>query len=169
MTLLIEDLLNLSKVTTTQIEPHWVNLSDLVQSVVSQLKETQPERRISFFIEEGVTAKGHPQLLKTVLENLLGNAWKYTGKCEQAMIEFGLVNEVGQDPTYCVRDNGCGFDMTKASKLFEPFHRLHTEEEFSGTGVGLATVHRIITRHGGRVWAESGVGKGATFYFTLPS
>ena len=169
MTLLIEDLLNLSRVTTSQIKFKSINLSDLVKSIATRLKETQPEREVSILIEEGLTAKGDSRLLRIALENLLGNAWKYTNKCEQAMIEFGLIKTLGDEPTYFVCDNGCGFDMSMADKLFKPFQRLHTDEEFSGTGVGLATVHRIITRHGGRIWAESEVGKGTTFFFTLPT
>ncbi|OGP94084.1 MAG: hypothetical protein A2157_03615 [Deltaproteobacteria bacterium RBG_16_47_11] len=169
MNLLIEDLLNLSKVTTGKIKFKSTNLSDLVKSIATQLKESQPERKVNFIIEEGLTTKGDSRLLRIVLENLLGNAWKYTNKCEQAMIEFGLIETLRDEPTYFVRDNGCGFDTSMSDKLFEPFQRLHPDEEYSGTGVGLATVHRIITRHGGRIWAESAGGKGATFFFTLPT
>jgi PAS domain S-box-containing protein len=169
MNLLIEDLLKLSKVTTDVAKFKSVDLSDLVKLILSQLKEKQPEREVSFLIEEGLTAKGDSRLLRIALENLLINAWKYTMKCEQAIIEFGLLEAIGEDPAYFVRDNGCGFDMSMGDKLFKPFQRLHPDEEFSGTGVGLTTVHRIITRHGGRIWAESAIGKGATFFFTLPS
>jgi light-regulated signal transduction histidine kinase (bacteriophytochrome) len=167
MNLLIEDLLNLSKVTTGKIKFKSIDLSDLVKSIATQLKETQPERKVSFFIEEGLTAKGDSRLLKAVLENLLANAWKFTAKSKKAKIEFGLLKPIGEEPIYFVRDNGCGFDMSMAGDLFKPFQRLHTDEEFPGTGVGLASVRRIITRHGGRIWAESAVGKGATFFFTL--
>ena len=103
------------------------------------------------------------------MENLFGNAWKFTSKSKGAKIEFGLMKTIGDERTYFVCDNGSGFDMSKADKLFMPFQRLHENEEFSGTGVGLATVHRIITRHGGRIWAESEVDKGTTFFFTLPT
>jgi signal transduction histidine kinase len=116
-----------------------------------------------------LTAKGDSRLLKVALENLLGNAWKFTSKTKKAKIEFGLMKAIGGDPSYFVRDNGCGFDISLANRLFTPFQRLHGEEEFSGTGIGLATVHRIIARHGGRIWAESDVDKGAIFFFTLPS
>lgn len=167
MNLLIEDLLNLSKVTTGKIKFKSIDLSDLVKSIATQLKETQPERKVSFFIEEGLTAKGDSRLLKAVLENLLANAWKFTAKSKKAKIEFGLLKPIGEEPIYFVRDNGCGFDMSMAGDLFKPFQRLHTDEEFPGTGVGLASVRRIITRHGGRIWAESAAGKGATFFFTL--
>jgi PAS domain S-box-containing protein len=169
MNLLIEDLLNLSKVTTSEIKFKSINLSDVVKSIAAQLKEAQAERQVSFLIEEGLTAKGDPRLIKIALENLLSNAWKYTMKSEHPKIEFGRSKRIGDESTYFLRDNGSGFDMTKASKLFQPFQRLHKDEEFSGTGIGLATVHRIITRHGGRIWAESEVDKGTTFFFTLPS
>jgi PAS domain S-box-containing protein len=169
MNLLIEDLLELSKATASPIKLELVDVSDLVKLIAAQLKETHPGQNVTFLIEEGLTAKGDSRLLRVALENLLGNAWKFTIQCERATIEFGLLKAVGEGPTYFVRDNGCGFDMSMADKLFKPFQRLHTDEEFSGTGVGLATVHRIITRHGGRIWAESEVGKGTTFFFTLPT
>lgn len=169
MNLLIEDLFKLSKVTISPIKFKLVDVSDLAKLIAVQLKETQPERKVKFLIEEGFTANGDARLLRIAIENLLGNAWKFTRKCKRATIEFGLAKRLGDQPTYFVRDNGCGFDMSMADKLFKPFQRLHPDEEFSGTGVGLATVQRIITRHGGRIWAESTVGKGATFYFTLPS
>jgi PAS domain S-box-containing protein len=169
MILLIEDLLKLSKVTVTPIKFELVDVSDLVKLIAAQLKEAQPEREVSFLIEEGLTAKGDSHLLRITLENLLGNAWKFTSKCPQPIIEFGLMKTIADERTYFVRDNGCGFDMSMGDKLFKPFQRLHPDEEFSGTGVGLATVLRIIKRHDGRIWAESAVGKGATFFFTLPS
>ncbi len=169
MNLLIEDLLSLSKVTINKINFKSVDLSKVVKSIATQLKERYPEREVNCLIEEGLTAKGDPRLLMVAMENLLANAWKYTNKYERAMIEFGLMRPVEDKPTYFVRDNGCGFDMSMADRLFRPFQRLHSDEEFSGTGVGLATVQRVITKHGGRIWAESTVGKGSTFYFTLPS
>jgi light-regulated signal transduction histidine kinase (bacteriophytochrome) len=169
MNLLIEDLLNLSKVTTSKIKLTSINLSDLVKSIVTQLKETRSKREVSFFIEDGLTAKGDSRLLRVALENLIGNAWKFTSKSKRAKIEFGLIKTIRDEMTFFVRDNGCGFDMSMMDKLFQPFQRFHSDEEFSGTGIGLATVHRIITRHGGRIWAESAVGKGATFFFTLPT
>jgi len=169
MNLLIEDLLNLSRATTNPMKFKSINLSDLVKSIATQLKEKQPEREVRSLFEDGLTAKGDSRLLKIALENLIGNAWKFTSKSKQAKVEFGLMKTIGGEPTYFVRDNGCGFDMARADKLFEPFQRLHTDEEFSGTGVGLTTVRRIITRHGGRIWAESEVNKGTTFFFSLPS
>jgi PAS domain S-box-containing protein len=169
MNLLIGDLLDLSKLTATEIKFKSVNLSDLVKSIAAQLKEKHPEREVRFLFEDGLAAKGDSRLLRIALENLLGNAWKYTAKRKQAIIEFGLLKTAGDNRPYFVRDNGCGFDMSMAYRLFKPFQRLHGDEEFSGTGIGLATVHRIITKHGGRVWAESKVNKGTTFFFTLPS
>jgi signal transduction histidine kinase len=163
---LIEDLLRLSRVTRAEMRHEWVDLSDLARSVLEELRKTQPERRAEFIIASGLTVEGDGQLLRVVLENLLGNAWKFTQKCPSARIEFGVTQHDGQR-TYFVRDNGVGFDMTYAGKLFAPFQRLHTVEEFPGTGIGLATVQRIIHRHSGRIWAEGEVGKGATFYFTL--
>jgi len=126
----------------------------------------EPERRVTFLIAEGITVKGDANLLQVVLENLLGNAWKYTGNQVEPVIEFGQI-EVEGKPAWFVRDNGTGFDMEYAEKLFIPFQRLPGTEEFKGHGIGLATVERIIRRHGGRVWAEGEVGKGTTVYFTL--
>lgn len=170
MSLLIEDLLNLSKATTTPIKFKSINLSELVKSIASQLRdrETQKKRDVKFPIQEGITVRGDYRLLKTALENLLDNAWKFTSKRQRAMIEFGLTT-VGEESAYFIRDNGCGFDMSMAGDLFKPFQRLHLDEEFPGSGVGLASVRRIITRHGGRIWAESAAGKGTTFFFTLPA
>jgi light-regulated signal transduction histidine kinase (bacteriophytochrome) len=130
------------------------------------LREQDPERHVAIRIAEDLKADGDPQLLRVVLENLLGNAWKYTSKQPEATIEFGLSRENG-DTSYFVRDDGVGFDMQYADKLFAPFQRLHGMTEFPGTGVGLATVQRIIHRHGGRVWVQAEVNKGATVYFTL--
>ena len=129
-------------------------------------RQLQTERPVTFTIAEGVTASGDARLLRVALENLLSNAWKYSGKRENAVIEFD-VTQLDGETAYYVRDNGVGFDMAYAGKLFGAFQRLHGISEFEGTGIGLATVQRIIRRHGGRVWAEGEVGRGATFYFTL--
>ena len=137
-----------------------------MQSISAELKESQPERQVEFIIAPGVTANGNAHLLKVLLGNLLGNAWKFTGKHLKARIEFGTT-QVNGEVAFFVRDNGAGFDMTYADKLFGIFQRLHTADEFPGIGVGLATVQRIANHHGGRVWAEGKVKKGATFYFTL--
>jgi light-regulated signal transduction histidine kinase (bacteriophytochrome) len=134
--------------------------------VVSQLQVGQPERVVEFVGREGAVGNGDPRLLRAVLENLLGNAWKFTTRTESPRIEFG--SELRDNATtYYVRDNGAGFDATYANKLFSPFQRLHRADDFPGTGIGLATVQRIINRHGGRIWAEGHVGRGATFFFTL--
>jgi light-regulated signal transduction histidine kinase (bacteriophytochrome) len=143
-----------------------VDLSRMAGNVAAELSRSQPARQVSFKITEGLVAQCDQQLLTIVLENLLGNAWKFTAKKEQATIEFGSTLIDGT-PTYFVRDNGAGFDMGYVDKLFGTFQRLHLEQDFPGTGIGLSLVHRIIQRHGGKIWAEGEVGKGATFYFTL--
>lgn len=163
---LIDGLLKLSRLTRSEMRPEMVDLSALASEIAARLHETQPERRVEFIISRGLTANGDRQLLRVLLENLLGNAWKFTLKSPQARIEFGKSRN-GDKKTYYVRDNGIGFDMTYADKLFGAFQRLHEETEFPGTGIGLATVQRVINRHGGTVWAEGDPGKGATFYFTL--
>jgi signal transduction histidine kinase len=166
MAALVDDLLRLSRVTRAEMRHERVNLSDLARDIASELRETQPERRAEFIIAPGIVVEGDGQLLRVVLDNLLGNAWKFTQQRPGTRIEFGETqHEVGM--AYGVRDNGAGFDMAYADKLFAPFQRLHTVEEFPGTGIGLATVQRIIHRHGGHVWAEGKVGTGAAFYFTL--
>ncbi|MDD5701341.1 MAG: response regulator [Dehalococcoidales bacterium] len=166
MSRLIEDILTLSRITRTAIETRKVNLSLLAEEAAADLKRAQPERKADFKITPGIEVQGDRNLLKLALENLLENAFKFTGKREGALIEFGIKAE-GKDSIYFVRDNGAGFNMDYAEKLFQPFQRLHSTSEFPGTGVGLATVQRIINRHGGKVWAEGENGKGATFYFTL--
>jgi two-component system sensor histidine kinase/response regulator len=163
---LIDDMLNLSRMTRSEMRLEAVNLSTVAKTVAAELQRSQPERRVEFVIAEGVVANGDSGLLRVVLENLIGNAWKFTGKHLEAKIEFGLAVQNGNS-AYFVRDNGSGFDMAYAGKLFGAFQRLHDAREFPGTGVGLATVQRVIHRHGGQVWAESEVEKGATFYFTL--
>ncbi len=163
---LIDDLLKLSRVTRAEMNYEVVNLSELAGKIISQLEKTEPRRKVSLNIEPNVTAYGDGNLLRLVLENLLGNAWKFSSKVDSPQIEMGITDHNGRR-AYFISDNGVGFDMTYADKLFKPFQRLHKETEFSGTGIGLATVYRIIHRHGGEVWAESKVGEGAIFYFTL--
>lgn len=163
---LIDDLLQLSRVTRTEMRRASVDVTQLAQTVASELQRAQPERHVEFVIGEALTAQGDARLLRVVLENLLGNAWKFTGNHPRAIIEVGVTEHEG-NPAYFVRDDGAGFDMTYANKLFGAFQRLHAPTEFEGTGIGLATVERIILRHGGRVWAEGAVEQGATFYFTL--
>ena len=163
---LIDGLLNLSRVSRSELHREPVNLSALAGDVAGELRERDPQRHVALQIAEDLRAEGDPQLLRVVLENLLGNAWKYTSKQPRATIEFGR-NQINGDSSFFVRDDGVGFDMQYADKLFAPFQRLHGTTEFPGTGVGLATVQRIIQRHGGRVWVQAEVSKGATFHFTL--
>jgi signal transduction histidine kinase len=165
---LIDALLMLSQMTRKEMNYETVDLNTLAQATLAELRQTQPKRQIEFVIEEGLAAQGDPQLLRVVMENLLANAWKYTGKQPEARVEVGALRQEDGKRTYFVRDNGAGFDMAFEDKLFKAFQRLHTPNEFPGIGIGLATVQRIIHRHGGRVWAEGEVEKGATFFFTLP-
>ena len=163
---LIDDLLLLSRVARGQMQRSRVDLTAIAQSVAARLQEAEPERRVEFAAQAGLAAQGDARLLEIVLSNLLGNAWKFSGTRPLARVEFGEANVDGR-PAYFVRDNGVGFDMTYAEKLFGAFQRMHKAAEFPGTGIGLATVRRVIHRHGGRVWAETQVDRGATFYFTL--
>jgi light-regulated signal transduction histidine kinase (bacteriophytochrome) len=163
---LIDAMLQLSRASRVEMSRQPVNLSDLAQSIVADLQRTEPERPVELDIAPGVVANGDPHLLSSVLENLLSNSWKFTAKGPVTKIEFGVTQKDGRK-AYYVRDNGVGFDMAYADKLFVAFQRLHKAADFSGTGIGLATVQRIIHRHGGEVWAEAAVDNGATFYFTL--
>ena len=164
---LITSLLTLSGISRSELNLESVDLSEMARVIAAELRLSQPERRATFAIAEGGTAHGDANLLRLAMANLLGNAWKYTARTEAAVIEFG-VNESEGERTYFVRDNGIGFDMGQAGRLFAPFQRLHGAREYEGHGIGLATVQRIVQRHGGRVWAEGEVGRGATFCFTLP-
>jgi PAS domain S-box-containing protein len=163
---LIDALLRLSRVARMELRRSAVDLSRLARVVARDLEERDSGRKVEFAIGGNVRATGDANLLRVVLENLLGNAWKFTGKREDPRIEFG-VETGGGGPVYSVRDNGAGFDMQHAGKLFSPFQRLHAASEFPGTGIGLATVQRVVHRHGGRVWAESAAGQGTTIRFTL--
>ncbi len=163
---LIDDMLKLARVTKGEMTMEPVNLSALALSAVDSLRRMEPDRAVDVSVAEGLSAKGDPSLLKVVLDNLLGNAWKFTGSHPSAHIEFGFA-EIKGERAYFVRDDGAGFDMNYADKLFITFQRLHSEKEFKGTGIGLTLVQRIIRRHGGRIWAEGAVERGATFYFTL--
>jgi light-regulated signal transduction histidine kinase (bacteriophytochrome) len=167
MAQLIDDLLALSRLTRSELHREPVNLSRLAHSIAQELHHSDPERQVEFVIAEQIVAQADARLIWVVLENLLGNAWKFTAKHPQARIEFGCLAQPDDQVAYFVRDDGAGFNMAYADKLFGAFQRLHTPAEFSGTGIGLATVQRIIHRHGGRVWAEGAVELGATFYFTL--
>ncbi|HEY3225517.1 MAG TPA: response regulator, partial [Planctomycetota bacterium] len=164
---LIDDLLQLSRVGGSEMRRERADLSALAHAVAAELQERDPHRRVRFVIHEGLLAEADPRLTRVVLENLLGNAWKFTGKADDPTIEFGALKD-DRDTAYFVRDNGTGFDMQYAGKLFAPFQRLHSAAEFPGSGIGLAIVQRVVGRHGGRVWAEGSVGKGATFFWTLP-
>jgi light-regulated signal transduction histidine kinase (bacteriophytochrome) len=166
MTELIDGLLTLSHVTRSELRREPVDLSDLVRAIVAHLRRSAPDRSVEITIQHDIVVEGDARLLRDALENLLGNAWKFTKKRAAAQIEFGAIAH-DSHPVYFVRDNGAGFDMTYAAKLFGVFQRLHSTNEFEGTGIGLATVQRIVTRHGGRVWAEGEVDRGATIYFTL--
>lgn len=163
---LIDDLIRLARVTRAEIAVETVDLTGMVEEIASGLKESAPGRSAKFRIEPGLTIIGDPQLIRVAVENLLDNAWKFTAQRAETDIEFGR-GELNGEPAYFIRDNGAGFDMTYAGKLFGPFQRLHDAGRFPGTGIGLATVQRIISKHGGRVWAESKPEAGATFYFTL--
>lgn len=167
MAQLIDDLLALSRVTRADMRRQDVNLTALGWEVVAGLRQLEPERKVDVNIADGLAAQGDVRLLRQVLENLLGNAWKYTSKTPVAWIEMGTCEGSKGERVHFVRDNGAGFDMRYADKLFRVFQRLHNAADFPGTGVGLATVQRIIHRHGGEVWAEGAIGQGATFYFTL--
>jgi signal transduction histidine kinase len=164
MGLLIDDMLQLSRISRAEFERGVVDLSVLAESVAARLREAAGGRRIEFLIRPDLMANADSRLLEIVLTNLFSNAVKFTGRRAEARIEFG---QTDTDGAFFVRDNGVGFDMTYASKLFGAFQRMHSQSEFPGTGIGLATVQRIIHRHGGMIRAESQPGQGATFYFTL--
>ncbi len=163
---LIDDLLDLSRVTRREMRRERVDLTGLARTVAAQLERNDPGRTVEWRIQDGVTAVGDGALLRLVLENLLGNAWKFTSQQPSARIDFGAVPHEAEI-AYLVRDNGVGFDMAHAGKMFGAFQRLHAMHEFPGTGIGLAIVQRVVHRHGGRVWAEAMPGAGATFYFTV--
>lgn len=168
MSRLIDDLLNLSRVSRSKIQYETVNLSNLSQEVFEQLRLTEPDRQVETQIEPGVSVYADATLMRVVLTNLLQNAWKFTSHNLTAHIEFGVSEEGGQS-IYFIRDDGAGFDMAYAQKLFGVFQRLHSVQDFPGTGIGLASVQRAIHRHGGTIWAEAAIEQGATFYFTIPS
>jgi PAS domain S-box-containing protein len=163
---LIDDMLMLSRVTRTEMKRDDVNLSEMAEGIIQELRQRDPQRNVEFVAAQGAVAKGDAHLLHIVLDNLLGNAWKYSGKREVAKIEFGLAHADGKS-AYFVKDNGAGFDMAYAERLFNPFQRLHTSSEFPGSGIGLTIVHRIIQRHGGSMWVEAAVDKGAAIFFKL--
>jgi PAS domain S-box-containing protein len=163
---LIDALLSLSRVTRADLRPEPVDLSVAFREAASRLQATEPDRNVDVRVAEGLVAFMDPHLARSLVENLVANAWKFTGKTQTPRVAVGAEQREGAR-TFYVRDNGAGFDMTYAERLFAPFQRLHSTAEFPGTGVGLATVQRIVHRHGGRIWAEGSVGGGATFYFTI--
>jgi light-regulated signal transduction histidine kinase (bacteriophytochrome) len=163
---LIDDLLHLSRLRRYELHLEAVDLSSLAQELAAELQGIRPEREVEFIIGQGLVVEGDEGLLRVMMQNLLGNAWKFTAKHGRARIEFGAMESEGKR-TYFVKDDGAGFDMAYANKLFGAFQRLHGAQEFKGNGIGLATVQRIVQRHGGQIWAESAVEQGATFYFTL--
>jgi light-regulated signal transduction histidine kinase (bacteriophytochrome) len=166
MATLIDKLLTLARVTRTEIQRVDVNLTALARRMADWLRATAPERDVDFIVDDDLCCTGDAGLLAIVIENLLGNAWKFTSKRARAEIRFGK-DEQGGNVRYFVRDNGSGFDMAAAEKLFAPFQRLHSASDFEGTGIGLATVQRVVQRHHGQVWADAAIDRGATFYFTL--
>jgi PAS domain S-box-containing protein len=168
MGVLIDDLLQLSQAGRAALAAEACDLSGVARGIVGTLRELEPARAVDVVIQDRVIVDGDPNLLRIALDNLLGNAWKFTSKVPNATIELSAVQRAGE-VLIAVRDNGAGFDMAYARKLFNPFQRLHRVEEFPGTGVGLATVQRIVNRHGGRIWADSAPGCGASFFFTLPA
>ena len=167
MSRMIDDLLRLSKVARAELRRERVDLSALAMEVVEERRRAEPHRTVEVDIARDVVADGDAGLLRIVLVNLFANAWKFTSRTERARIEFGAVADGDGGPAYVVRDNGVGFDMADATRLFGAFQRLHSQNEFPGTGIGLATVRRVVEHHGGRAWAESDVGRGAAVYFTL--
>ncbi|MCI0749885.1 MAG: ATP-binding protein, partial [Nevskiales bacterium] len=163
---LIDDLLTLSRITRAPLHRERVDLGGLAHKILAELAERSVDRKVDARVADPLAVQADPRLLRVMLDNLLGNAWKFTSKQPAAGIEVGQEEREGET-VFFVRDNGAGFDMQYAQKLFTPFQRLHSDAQFEGTGVGLATVRRIVTRHGGRIWAEAQPDRGATFFFTL--
>jgi light-regulated signal transduction histidine kinase (bacteriophytochrome) len=164
---LIDDLLLLSRVARAELKRERVDLASIANVVFEELKKKDLNRCVELRVAEQLSVEADGRLMRVAFDNLLGNAWKFTARVPEAWIEIGTEQKSG-GAVFFVRDNGAGFDMSYVENLFRPFQRLHTESDFPGTGIGLATVHRIIDRHGGRIWAEGVVDRGATFYFTIP-
>jgi light-regulated signal transduction histidine kinase (bacteriophytochrome) len=165
MSLLIDDLLNLSRITRGELRRDTVDVTRLARSTAEELARNAAAHPVHFEVEEGMTTQGDQRLLGVIFANLIGNAWKFTSKTPDPRVSVGKAE--GTDAVFFVRDNGAGFDMAYSESLFRPFQRLHSQADYEGNGIGLATVQRVVDRHGGRVWAEGAVGAGATFYFTL--
>jgi signal transduction histidine kinase len=166
---LIDDLIELSRVERTELRRERVDVSRMAHLTAAALRKSAPARNVTLVVQPDMMAEVDPRLFRIVLENLMGNAWKFTSKVATATVEFGALADDGNSTTFFVKDNGAGFNPDRAAKLFAPFQRLHSEAEFPGTGIGLATVQRIVSRHGGRIWAKSAVGQGATFLWTISS
>jgi PAS domain S-box-containing protein len=166
MSELIDDMLSLAKISHQEMTLQDIDLSDVAETIVDALRRAEPARKVDVVIAQEIKASGDARLMNIALSNLIDNAWKYSSKTSDSRIEVGAM-EMDDEKVYFVRDNGAGFDMAQAHRLFAPFQRLHSESQFPGTGIGLAIVNRVILRHGGRIWGESEIGKGATFYFTL--
>jgi light-regulated signal transduction histidine kinase (bacteriophytochrome) len=167
MSRLIDDLLKLSRIGRQAVDLRDIDLAETAREVVKELQAEEPDRKVAISIPARLPGRGDKALAKILMENLLGNAWKFSSQKEEAHIEIGEINPGQPRDGWFIRDDGAGFDERQSSMLFIPFHRLHTEREFSGTGIGLSIAHRIVVRHGGRIWAESKPGEGACFYFTL--
>ena len=165
---LIDALLELSQITRTQLGRHRIDLSQMAQGIIEDLRRRDVTRKLSADIKPDLVIDADARLMRIALENLIGNAWKFTANVERPKVTIG-VQQIGGERVFFVRDNGAGFDMEHADRLFTPFQRLHASRDYAGTGIGLATVRRIIDRHGGRIWAEAAPGQGATFFFTLPA
>ena len=168
MGLIIDDLLSLSKTTHAELRHDTVDLSSLARNCSQELQEAQPEHSVEVIVEDGLFARGDLSLLSVMFTNLFGNAFKFSSKVPHPRIEFKSLHKEGQT-LFCISDNGHGFNMKYSQRIFAPFERLHTQDEFSGTGIGLAIVQRIVERHGGAIWAESAEGQGAKFFFKLPA
>jgi len=167
MARLIDDLLHLSRMSRAEVDRQRLDLSAIVRAIVADLEAQEPGRRAAFDVEDGIVAAVDGELFRTVLQNLLNNAWKFTAKREEARIQFGAIQAGAGKTAFFVRDNGVGFDDAYADKLFEPFQRLHSGDEYPGTGIGLASARQVVERHGGSIWAEGNVDQGATFYVTI--
>ena len=164
---LIDDLLQISRVSRVDLHKENIDLSTMAEDILKTLHTEYPERKVQWGVQEGLSIRGDKTLIHVMMQNLLGNAWKYTAKSPRAEIKFHHQAVNGKAAIFCIEDNGCGFDMQFKDKIFQPFQRLHTDQEFEGTGIGLATVNRVVHRHAGKIWAESTPEKGSRFYFQI--
>jgi len=164
---LIDDLISLSRVSRVDLRKETIDLSSMADDILIGLRNAEPDRKVTWEVEKGLSIKADKTLIRIMMQNLLGNAWKYTTKTPEAMIRFYRQSRKNEPDALCVEDNGIGFDTQYMHKLFQPFERLHTDAEFEGAGIGLATVYRVVRRHGGQIWAESTPNEGSRFYFRL--